>query len=459
MSELERQVCSLHQGQHICLLYDNAEDQIAAIVPYIREGLRLGEFCMYVADDRTVGEVREALATSGIDVAAEVERGALLFLTKDDSYFRDGRFEPAATIEFLKESVSDAISQNWTGVRMAGEMTWALDGETSHQELIEYEAMLNEFFPGSRAVGLCQYNRSRFPPEIIYDVLCTHPVAVIGSQVCPNHFYEPPALVLDQGGKADRVEWRIAQLLRARATEMALEEANRVKTDFLAAMSHDLRTPLNAILGYSQILRDGVSGDLAPEQQKQLARIESNTQNLMEMIDELLSFSKMEAGQEEVEAERVTLTRIAHEAAAVVRQSAEAKGLEFRVEVPSHRVILWTDKGKVCKILLNLLSNAIKYTPRGNIELAARIESNGDDYAVFEVRDTGKGIDPLHAEMIFEPFWRVKGEKEQGTGLGLSVSRRLARLLGGDLTMQSGPGSGSVFTARLPTNWRALPRS
>jgi signal transduction histidine kinase len=457
MSELAEQIGSIGQGEHLCLVYEDAADQLAAVVPYVAEGLRRGEQCVYLADDRSAGVVAAALHDGGVDVAAQREGGALVFITKHDAYLRDGVFRPQQTIAFLRESVAQARADGWSGVRLAGEMTWALDGGADAQQLVEYEALLNDFFPESGALGLCQYNRRRFPGETIYDVLCTHPVAVIDAQLCPNHFYEPPRLVLDQSAKAERARWRIAQLQRARAAAQALEPTSRVEREFLAAMSHDLRTPLNAIIGYAHLLACGRNGELDAEQRRHLARIEANAHNLLAMIDELLAFSRVEAGHEEVEASRITLSRLVNEAADVVRPAADEAGLRLHVETPRRRVVLWTDRSKVGKILLNLLSNAIKYTDAGSITLRARVESNGDDFAVLEVHDTGRGIDSDHLEMIFQPFWRVRGAHVAGTGLGLSVSRRLARMLGGELSVASEPGRGSTFTAKIPLTFRRPP--
>ena len=457
--DFAQQLAEVNQGQHLCLLYDDPEEQFAAISPFLAECLRRGERCYYIVDERTVPQVLAAISSAGVDAESEMAKGNLEIVTKYESYLLNGKFEPAFVLDFLDQTVTDAVREGWTGIRFAGEMTWALDGGTTPELLIQYEALLNEFFPRSKATGLCQYNRSRFPPEIVYDVLCTHPVAVIGQNVCPNLFYEPPRLVLDDTRKADRVDWRIAQLLRARAVEQSLEEANRVKSDFLAAMSHDLRTPLNAIIGLAQIAQAGISGEVSAALRKHFERIEANAAQLLGMIDELLGFAKVEAGREEINPERVTLTRLVFEAVRVIAGAAEAKGLRVEVDVERKRQVLWTDKGKMEKVLLNLLSNSVKYTDSGVVTVRARVEENGEECAVFEVKDSGRGIDPDHHEMIFEPFWRVKGNQEQGTGLGLNVSRRMARMVGGDIRIQSRLGEGSTFTVSIPATYRGLGRS
>ncbi|MGE3776891.1 MAG: MEDS domain-containing protein [Pirellulaceae bacterium] len=194
------------------MIYDNLHDQMAAAVPFISQGIACGDRCIYIADDRTIEEVRIELAAAGLDIDEEVRRGALQLLTKQDAYLRTGTFEPAAMIEFLRAAVAEACADGFAGFRVTGEMTWALGGEAGCDRVIEYEAMLNEFFPGSRALAICQYNRLRFAPRVIQDVLRTHPRAVLGRQVCSNLYYEPPDLVLHGDRDQQRVDWMIQQL-------------------------------------------------------------------------------------------------------------------------------------------------------------------------------------------------------------------------------------------------------
>jgi signal transduction histidine kinase/PAS domain-containing protein len=228
------------------------------------------------------------------------------------------------------------------------------------------------------------------------------------------------------------------------------QEANRAKAGFLATMSHELRTPLNAILGYADLLDLEVAGPLADAQRKQLGRIQAGGRHLLQLIEEILTFSRIEAGREEVHWAPADVGEIAREAAALVEPLAAAKRLGFSVRVGDGAGEAETDPGKVRQILLNLLSNAVKFTDAGEVALEA--EADGGGWTV-RVRDTGIGIEREHAERIFDPFSQVEqspSRRVEGTGLGLTVSRQLARLLGGDVEMESVPGVGSTFTVRLP---------
>jgi signal transduction histidine kinase len=180
----------------------------------------------------------------------------------------------------------------------------------------------------------------------------------------------------------------------------------------------------------------------------QLGRIRSGADHLLGLIDEVLTFSRVEAGKEVVRQDEVKLRPSAEEALVMVTPLAEAKGLDLTADVPDAQ--LFTDGDKLRQVLVNLLSNSVKFTDRGEIRLSAR-ETEG--LVEFQVTDTGIGIAPENLERIFEPFWQVEQSSTRragGTGLGLSVSRSLARLMGGDVTVQSELGKGSTFTLTLP---------
>ena len=232
------------------------------------------------------------------------------------------------------------------------------------------------------------------------------------------------------------------------------ESAMRAKGDFLAVMSHELRTPLTSILGYQELLADGISGPVTDLQRQHLSRIEASALHLLALIDELLTFSRLEAGRESVKLERVRVDTILDSAAALVAPLAAAKSLTVVVEpVASPRgsdFSTTTDCMKLQQVLVNLLSNAIKFTEHGQVTMSAR--AAGEDLMI-DVRDTGIGIAPEHLDHIFEPFRQVEQHSTRragGTGLGLSVSRQLLALLGGTIGVESTLGQGSVFHVRLP---------
>ena len=228
------------------------------------------------------------------------------------------------------------------------------------------------------------------------------------------------------------------------------EAANRAKSEFLAVMSHELRTPLNAIVGYTDLLRSEVVGPLAPVQKNHLERIRASSWHLLDLIQDVLSFARIEAGHETLRVADVDTVTLVRDAIAYVEPVANTKGLQIQPQLPDAPLVAVTDPAKLRQILLNLLTNAVKFTDAGVINVQLQPQDDGFE---LQVRDSGKGIDEAHHELIFEPFRQVDQSHTRdkgGVGLGLTVSRRLAHLLGGLLTVSSKPGDGATFRLRLP---------
>jgi signal transduction histidine kinase len=230
----------------------------------------------------------------------------------------------------------------------------------------------------------------------------------------------------------------------------SLTAANSAKSAFLAIMSHELRTPLNAIIGYSELLQTEIGGPISGQQRDHMHRIDAAARHLIELIEGILNFARVEAGKEEVRIVSDVLGDLADSIVSLVEPLARSRKLTFEIDVEGRDTPLHTDCAKVRQILLNLLSNAVKFTSQGGITLRARVDG-GD--IVWTVADTGIGIAAEDLPHIFDPFRQVGNvhtTRPPGTGLGLSVSRSLARLLGGDVFVESVPGRGSKFTLRHP---------
>ena len=284
--------------------------------------------------------------------------------------------------------------------------------------------------------------------------------------------------VLRERRQALRVAERSSELERLSSE---LLRANRMKSEFLANVSHELRTPLNAIVGFVDLLRDGVYGDLSPRQAPPVERIAASATHLRHLVDQVLDIAKIAAGRLEVHAETILLRPFVLNVVSELEPLITERGLNLSIAVGASLPRVRTDPTHLRQILVNLIGNAVKYTPVGGIAIRARLTglppaagvvratpsedpallSRSPDrrrtWIALQVIDTGIGISPSDQERIFDEFEQVnagpRGDSmERGTGLGLAISRRLVRLLGGEISVESQPGKGSTFTIWLPVS-------
>jgi signal transduction histidine kinase len=229
----------------------------------------------------------------------------------------------------------------------------------------------------------------------------------------------------------------------------AVETASRHKSEFLANMSHELRTPLNAIIGFSQVLKQQMFGELNAAQAEYVDDVLSSGEHLLNLINDILDLAKVEAGRMELQPTTFALPGLLDNAMSMVRERATRQGLRLTTETDPSVGLMEGDERKVKQILFNLLSNAVKFTPSGgSVTLAATAD---DGQVEISVRDTGVGISAEDQARIFEEFTQVgKGATQEGTGLGLALTRRLVELHHGRLSVASEPGAGSTFTVWLP---------
>ncbi|ODG99365.1 hybrid sensor histidine kinase/response regulator [Nostoc sp. KVJ20] len=238
--------------------------------------------------------------------------------------------------------------------------------------------------------------------------------------------------------------------IKLRASQEAAEAASRAKSEFLATMSHELRTPLNAIMGLSQLLQQEIVGSLNEKQNEYVNCIYSSGEHLLALINDILDLSKVEAGKEELLLSPLPVSDLCNYAIWTVRDRALEKGLQLTCKIDLEEDICIADERRIKQMLLNLLTNAIKFTPAGQVSLVVKKVPQG---ITFTVSDTGIGIDSNNFQFLFEPFKQLDSQlnrQYEGTGLGLALTRKLARLHGGDVTVKSTLGKGSQFTLFLP---------
>lgn len=242
---------------------------------------------------------------------------------------------------------------------------------------------------------------------------------------------------------------------------LRLQEVSRLKSEFLATMSHELRTPLNAIIGFSQILLSKTKGSLSDQQRNMLERVLANGRNLLELINDILALSKIEAGRLSLKAKEVNLATLVTSTADELQSLADQKSLCLEVDVSLNAAVVVNDEMRLRQILANLLSNAIKFTDDGwvQVQVSDRPARAGErDEILILVTDTGCGISAVEQAYIFDPFHQADQKvtrKHAGTGLGLAITHSLVSMMGGSITLQSEPNEGSVFRVMLPRSVQA----
>ena len=247
--------------------------------------------------------------------------------------------------------------------------------------------------------------------------------------------------------RAEAAAKKLADAERARGEA---EAANEAKTSFLAVMSHELRTPLNAIGGYAELMEMGLHGAVTPEQLETLAKIRRSQRHLLGLINDLMNFARLETGHVSLQVKEISINETLAVLDALTEPQVAAKNIHYQRARCEPGLTAWADEEKTRQILINLVSNSIKFTAEGGT-IAIACDAD-DDVIRFRVRDTGRGIAPEKLELIFEPFVQVNRQftRDEGVGLGLAISRDLARLMNGELTAESALGVGSTFTLTLP---------
>lgn len=201
------------QGDHASLLHRSFAEQTEVLIPFIQEGLQRKEQCLYITDESFDGELAEVLGAGGLDLVRLRQDGSIQVLNRYETFLRYARFEPVLMLGFLENHLKRTLAGRYHGLRVIFEMSWALS--VGCEKLIAFEALLNDYLPRWEMACLCQYDVRQFAPAILIDVLRTHGVTIVEGDVCPNIYYEPPGLVLEDQGSAVRLEWMIKTVRQA----------------------------------------------------------------------------------------------------------------------------------------------------------------------------------------------------------------------------------------------------
>ncbi|HEX4965691.1 MAG TPA: MEDS domain-containing protein [Thermoanaerobaculia bacterium] len=465
--DLEGRVVRLRPGDHLCLIYHSAAEQTAALVSFFKAGLAAQERCLFVGHGTSARRLERALEGAGVAVGEERERGSLVVLTRREDWLPGGRFDPGAMMDVLRQAEQQALDDGYTGLRASWNMSWVLDYVPGAERLLEYEAHLNRFLAGSRTCVLCRYGRESVSADCLQNALHTHPLVVLGHQICHNAYYEPPEMVLGDRSAEERIDWMVAQLQQARLSEQKLEDltvrltqkraalqrADRAKEELLSMLGHELRNPLGTISNALQVLRLKGKGDDTWTRTLEAAERQVHHQALL--IDDLLEASRVTRREIELQCEDLDLAALVRETVEGYRGTFAEAGLELDLSLPAGELWIRGDRLRLSQVLSNLLQNALKFTSPGGLVTVCATSLPGDWRAEVTVRDDGAGIEPEELPFVFEVFSQAGhpslDRSRGGLGMGLAVVRSLVEMHGGEVAAHSeGPGKGAELSIRLP---------
>ena len=486
---------------HRVQFYDSDDFLALTVADFLDEGLRDGQPLVVIATEPHRRSFASRLKLKGHDVDRASGTGKLMLLDARETLeaFMVGAVPDGERFKMVVGTALQSARRLGGGesvLRLYGEMVDLLWRDGNTEGALQLEQLWNELAHTYEFSLLCAYamgNFYRSSDSDAFQAVCKHHTHVTPTERYATDLSDARLLeisILEQRARAleAEVEHRIElerrlrealdarkvteDALRNRERELSLlldqhqtlleserlarieaETATRAKSQFLAVMSHELRTPLNAIAGHVQLLEMGIHGPITNGQTEALSRIARSQRHLLRLINEVLNLSRVETGRVEYAIEPLNAPDIVAELLSMVEPQMQAKRLNCEVTRPAEPVLVQADREKLTQVLLNLLSNAIKFTPSGGrvmVDFCPSAES--PDLACIYVSDTGIGIPKDKHEAIFEPFVQVQTGPTrgvEGAGLGLAISRELARGMGGDVTVRERDGGGSTFTLTM----------
>jgi signal transduction histidine kinase/CheY-like chemotaxis protein len=456
-------LATLRTHDHVCLIYESDDDQRRAILPFLEHGLARNERCLCIADSATVSAVGAALRGGGIDVDGASSRGALAIATEREAYLAGGRFDPDAMIALGAGASQQAVSDGYAALRIAGEMRWALGGDPGSDRIMEYEVKVNERLPSMPCLALCQYDRRRFGPEVIRDVIRTHPLVIVNGRVCRNFYYVPPGELTGADRLQHEVDRLLENILERERAEDALRESERrlaltarlASVGTLAAgVAHEINNPLAFVTANLGWLDEQLAAatparlDAARARLREaLAEAISGAERIRDVVQGLRRFARP---SEDGPRERVDLRRELETAIGIARHQVGPRA-QLRIAIPDTLPAVEAKQHEVGQVVVNLLVNAAQAIPEGRAaEHEVRVSAGAEGgRVVIEVADTGCGIPPEVLPRIFDPFFTTRAASG-GTGLGLAISHGIVTGMGGTVAVESVVGRGTTFRVTLP---------
>jgi signal transduction histidine kinase/HAMP domain-containing protein len=423
-------------------LFQELQSRTAELTQSVEELKALGEVGRTLSSTLDLPTVLDTIL-SRANVLAGTDGGAIYEFAADERTFHLRRATGTFDEGFVAVLSSNPLAFGEGVVGRAGELREPVQIPDIRDRGIPYDSRVRE------AVLAAGYRALLAVPLISEDEVVG---ALVVNRRTPGEFEPRVVDMLRTFGTQSALAIQNARLFREiEEKSRQLEAANRHKDEFLASMSHELRTPLNAVIGFSEVLLEKMFGDVNPKQEEYLQDILASGRHLLSLINDILDLAKIEAGRMELDVEEFEVVQAVDNAVVLVRERAMRKGLTLDTSLDRRLGSLRGDQRKIKQVLLNLLSNAVKFTPEGGrIEVRAQ---RLDGQVEISVTDTGIGIAPEDQEAVFEEFRQVGtdyAKKHEGTGLGLTLSRKFVELHGGRIWVKSAPGQGSTFAFTLP---------
>ena len=401
-TQFKKDIARQPLGTHLCSIYRTQEEQLAVVIPFLIEGIVKREKIFYIIDESTAKDIAAGFKKYGVDIQTYIQSGRFSILTKEDAYLKGGSFDPDLMIKLLRDTEAQALKEGYAGLRVTGDMTWIFTKLPGVKRLIEYETKLNDFLPSSKSVAVCQYHEDRFDPDILYAVLCTHPITIIHGRLCENHHFLSPEefLMISRSGKATKGAY---ERMRDDILDLSKVEAGKME---LLPTSFSIRDLLKNSLSFiaEQTMKHNIS--LLSEFSADVDMIEADERKVKQILFNLLS----NAVKFTPDGGSITV------GADIVPLNSAALPIKIRKDLPDTQ------------------------------------------YVLVSVKDTGIGIAKEDQSKLFTEFRQLENpytKKYEGTGLGLALSKRLVTLHEGEIWFESGgKGKGCTFYFTLPINVR-----
>jgi signal transduction histidine kinase len=435
---------SIPWGTHIAQLCDSPIEYCKVLIPFIRQGINNNEFCVWIYCENESGKKIKRLVHKHFkDIDSYIGSGRLKLFSHIEWYLKDNCFKETRVSKQWNDLTRYALDNGFDGIRAIADTSWIND--RYRRTFLRYEQKISDLISGLPFIAMCQYSASIVNAFEVAELLKSH-----------SH-------VLTMHGKKLKIIENVELLIKDKQLEESqklLNEAreyDRIKTEFLANISHEFRTPLNVILSSVQMLKlktNQTYQDLNIK--KYIDYIQQNCYRLLRLVNNLIDITKIDADFYEIRLQNYNIIALIKDITMSVVEYAKNKGIKVYFNANAEEKIIACDPDKIERIILNLLSNAIKFTPNGG-SIWVDI-SDCSDSVTINVRDTGIGIPEDKQEAIFQRFQQVDKslrKQQEGSGIGLSLVKALVEKHGGRISLKSKLGSGSEFTITLPC--RVLP--